>query len=321
VTFTNTSKDDASVSWDFGDGGESGATNKTVTHAYTKAGTYTVTLMVAKGNGKKPSNAPTVTITVKDPEIPAPIADFTISNATPVGAEVVTFTSTSTNAAEFSWDFGDGSVTPTTPNATHAYANGGAFVVTLTVKDVTKTLSSTKTMTVTVSSSINVADQTAINNNMAKIVGKWNYKSRIVTDVRNGVAFTTTSTANGNYGLGLTYATSATSTDMHQFATNGKVYGTDVNGNNFVFGNYNLLDGSTMNNYGTATVAYNGPTPAYATYTVNATSLVITFVSTETLPYYRDYATSSTVGNTTYSYTDHAAGEKQVVTTTYTYSK
>ena len=53
---------------------------------------------------------------------------------------------------------------------------------------------------------------------------------------------------------------------------------------------------------------------AVATYTVSATSLVITYVSTNNaLSTYYDYSTSPS--------TLHAAGEKQIVTKTITYTK
>jgi PKD repeat protein len=316
VTFTNTSKDDAKVAWDFGDGTESDAITKTVTHVYEKPGSYTVNLLVSKGNDKKPSDATPVTITVS-----GPTASFTASTTSPLKGQVVTFTSTSTNASSFAWDFGDGSsnIPLTTPTVSHTYNNGGTYVVTLTVKDPSNTVVSNSTMTVTVGG----VGAGSVDNQLL-IVGTWKYVSRVATDVRNGTAYTTTSTANGNSGLGLSYSIANTvpANDMQQFTGGGSIYNTDPNGNVTSWGSYNILDATKISGTNYSSVnAYNTNSQAYATYTVSASSLVITFVSTATLPAYTDYATPSTVGNTNYSYTSHAAGETQVVTTTYTYSK
>ena len=49
VTFTNTSKNATSYSWDFGDGNTS--TNANLVNTYSNAGTYSVTLTVAGPGG------------------------------------------------------------------------------------------------------------------------------------------------------------------------------------------------------------------------------------------------------------------------------
>ena len=47
---------------------------------------------------------------------------------------MVKFTSTSANAGEHYWDFGDGN-TSTEQNPTHQYPAAGTYIVNLTVKD------------------------------------------------------------------------------------------------------------------------------------------------------------------------------------------
>ncbi len=313
VTFTNTSKDDAKVAWDFGDGTESNAITKTVTHVYEKPGSYTVNLLVSKGNDKKPSDATPITITVS-----GPTASFTASTTSPLKGQVVTFISTSTNASSFAWDFGDGSsnIPLTTPTVTHTYNNGGTYVVTLTAKDPSNTVVSNSTMTITVGG----VGAGSVDNQLL-IVGTWKYVSYTVTDVRNGTAYT--SNNGGNTGmLGHTVAVNNTvsANVMQQFTSNnnsgGSIYNTDPNGNVSSWGTYTILDATKISGTNFSSVnANNGSVTAqsYATYTVSTSSFVITFVSTATLPSYYDYATNPA--------TLHAAGETQVVTTTYTYSK
>lgn len=63
ITFTNTSIDAATYSWDFGDGNTS--TLESPTHEFNIAGTYTVTLTATSENGNK-TNVTTKTVTVKN---------------------------------------------------------------------------------------------------------------------------------------------------------------------------------------------------------------------------------------------------------------
>jgi|694.fasta_scaffold05876_2 PKD repeat protein len=66
-----------------------------------------------------------ITVTVN----PTPVANFTSAPGT--GAGVVNFTSTSTNALTYSWNFGDGN-TATTANPSNTYASNGNYTVSLT---------------------------------------------------------------------------------------------------------------------------------------------------------------------------------------------
>ena len=60
----------------------------------------------------------------------AAVADFTISGNNSYTFNTVTFTNASTNAATYSWDFGDGG-TSTLKDPTHTYTASGTFTVTL----------------------------------------------------------------------------------------------------------------------------------------------------------------------------------------------
>ncbi len=63
VTFTNTTANATTTAWDFGDGTTSA--NTTEVHAYTTAGTYTVTLTVTNAGGCSSTTTQTVTATEK----------------------------------------------------------------------------------------------------------------------------------------------------------------------------------------------------------------------------------------------------------------
>jgi PKD repeat protein len=304
ITFTNTSQNDAQVEFDFGDGTSSPSLQKKQTHVYSKPGKYTVNLMVSNKNGKKPSESEAITITITAATL---TADFKISNFNPVAGEVVTFTDTSTYtdassaSAEFAWDFGDGSLTATTPIATHIYNQGGSYNVTLTVKNALHTIVSTTIKTITV---------TGLNVGMGiqmKIAGKWKYKSKTVSDKRNGVECKLTTS---------TYPTQSLTTlskDVMEFNISSNVYKTDSLGNVSRFGYYYVLDSTRINFSETPALAIGQASPAYATYIVTDKLLVITFMSYSVLPSYSNCTTTPC--------TTIAAGEKQVVTTIYSYEK
>ncbi len=109
--------------YNFGDGVTSLLPN--TTHTYSVAGTYKVIYVVTNSNGCKDSTNQTLIVTAK------PKAAFTTPN---VGGcsnnNSFSFTNNSTNAANYIWDFGDGTGATTT-NATKTYAGTGTFIVKL----------------------------------------------------------------------------------------------------------------------------------------------------------------------------------------------
>lgn len=122
--FTNESSNASSVSWAFGDGGSSNATNPT--HLYGSASSYTVTLTASNAIGCDNSTTGTVVVSNN------PTAAFTASS----GCEglATKFTNSSTGSSSSSWSFGDGTIS-TDNNPSHAFASSGNKTVTLIVRN------------------------------------------------------------------------------------------------------------------------------------------------------------------------------------------
>ena len=165
--FTSTSSDPdgsiASYRWTFGDGSPA-VTTQNASHTYAAGGTYTVTLQVTDNLGASNSSSQSVTVT---PPNQPPVSSFTKS----CNGLTCSFTSTSSDPdgsiAGYRWTFGDGSAAVTTQNASHTYAAGGTYTVTLQVTDNRgATNSSSQSVTVTAPNSPPVVnagpDDTAI---------------------------------------------------------------------------------------------------------------------------------------------------------------
>jgi len=105
--------------------------------------------------GKNADTALPQGTTPPPPENQPPSAQFTVSTTTPLVAEAVQFTSTSTDPdpgdfiTSHNWDFGDGA-TATGQTTSHAYPTAGTYQVTLTVTD-NHNASSSATKTINVS--------------------------------------------------------------------------------------------------------------------------------------------------------------------------
>ncbi|MFM2268665.1 MAG: hypothetical protein RL757_2106 [Bacteroidota bacterium] len=90
------------------------------------------------------------TITVTSCKKANPVACLATTNPTTgkVGASL-TFASCSTDAHHEEWDFGDAATTTGT-TVTHAYSKVGTFTVKLTALNEAKTLSDSKSVTITI---------------------------------------------------------------------------------------------------------------------------------------------------------------------------
>lgn len=113
LAVSNVTEGATSYAWSFGDGNTSSA--QTPLHFYTSAGTYTVRLITVS------DNCPDTTTRIVTVSTPVSNASFTI-NATPACINApVTFNNTSSiDATQFLWTFGDGNQV-STEDATHTY--------------------------------------------------------------------------------------------------------------------------------------------------------------------------------------------------------
>ena len=136
VTFTDTSgytigTVPASRYWRYGDGNTGTNNLSTISHSYTAAGLYNVTLIATDNSGCSDS-------VTKPGYIDAhhPTAVFAPYTATPCIGQSVAFTngSTGTGALSYAWSFGDGG-TSTQPFPNHTYGSVGNYTVSLIVTD------------------------------------------------------------------------------------------------------------------------------------------------------------------------------------------
>lgn len=131
---------DGSISayaWNFGDGGTGSGARPS--HTYTRAGTYTATLIVAD-NQNKPSDACQITITVSSP--PAnqkPVCRISANPTFGIAPLTVQFDGSGSYDSDgrivaYAWNFGD-ATTGIGIKPQHTYGNPGVYTATLVVSD------------------------------------------------------------------------------------------------------------------------------------------------------------------------------------------
>lgn len=122
--------------WDFGDNNTS--TEQNLTHKYSKAGNYTVTLTASNVAG---SNTTTKSV---NKTLQTPVANFS-SNVTSGKAPFsVKFTDKSTEIPiKWNWSFGDGKAS-TQQNPEHQYSKAGMYTVTFTASNAAGSNTTTK---------------------------------------------------------------------------------------------------------------------------------------------------------------------------------
>ena len=115
--------------WDFGDG--TVATGKSITHTYSRIGTFAVTLTVTDNNGGS-STVSTIAQITCDPPIANTGGPYYGYIYQPICFNGSKSSDSSGNIIEYIWDFGD-NTTGTGQSPVHIYQKNGTYVVQLTV--------------------------------------------------------------------------------------------------------------------------------------------------------------------------------------------
>ncbi|MEO9802627.1 MAG: PKD domain-containing protein [Reichenbachiella sp.] len=126
-TFTNSSLNGSTYSWDFGDGNTS--TEESPTHVYEEADVYTVKLTTTSENGLTADFSTSV-------DIQAPVTAAFTYEVDDVDYKTYLFTDGSEDAVTLLWEFGDG-FQFTGMNPSHTYAEDGIYTVKLTATSLT----------------------------------------------------------------------------------------------------------------------------------------------------------------------------------------
>ncbi|WP_027420230.1 T9SS C-terminal target domain-containing protein [Crocinitomix catalasitica] len=133
VRFTNAITDETLYAWDFGDG-EVGV-GASVEHTYSEVGLFDVRLTVTSTEGCVNSDTYANYIEV----VPVPVAHFTFIPVDETEFNYsYNFHNSSTDATNYSWAFGDGSILEGEEHPTHTYpqvANGNYHIVLTAIND------------------------------------------------------------------------------------------------------------------------------------------------------------------------------------------
>ncbi len=126
VFFNNNTTGATKYAWNFGDNQPPLITTDnetTVSHTYTAAGNYNITIDIT--NGCSDTSVNTSAIIYTKPE-----ADFDLSKTLFCQNDTVAVSATNTNADAYRWNWNDGTLS-SGASATHTYANAGTYLVTL----------------------------------------------------------------------------------------------------------------------------------------------------------------------------------------------
>lgn len=127
--------------WDFGDGTDK-MSGQRVEHTFTRAGTFTVTLVATDNDGQK-SSAAAMIVKITAPTLQKPVVQIITNPSTPSGNVPFTISfdasgsqSANGNIIAYEWDFGDGTKVIGNAKISHTYNSPGVYTLTLTVRDV-----------------------------------------------------------------------------------------------------------------------------------------------------------------------------------------
>jgi len=157
VVFNNLSQNASSYSWNFDDPGSGPGNFSTLEnpeHIYLRARIYSVSLVAAEGSGGRADSVKT-DIRFNTGELP--VADFKYSMSSKSAPTTAWFKSSSANADEYHWDFGDPASGndnySAKKNPVHIYNQPGNYRVVLTVTNKTSMESHSHTENIIVNGS------------------------------------------------------------------------------------------------------------------------------------------------------------------------
>jgi gliding motility-associated-like protein len=128
ANFTSAAVGATRLRWDFGDGSQSGD-QAIVSHIYSQPGLYRVTHYSYDANNAVDSTEDII-------EVKGPYAILKADTLYACNELTVKLTADVRNASNFTWDFGDGTLTAGTDTfASHTYVNPGIYTVALILKD------------------------------------------------------------------------------------------------------------------------------------------------------------------------------------------
>ena len=124
-SFYNTTLPSTAVTWNFGDG--STGSGDTITHTYTNAGNYIVTMHVTLPSGCNGIFLDSITVLETSGNLMYTAGSF-------CGEKLVTFNATVFNADSIRWNFGDGTIVSNNQaTMVHTYSAAGIYVPTITL--------------------------------------------------------------------------------------------------------------------------------------------------------------------------------------------
>jgi PKD repeat protein len=138
VNFTNTSIPNGSSAivssaWDFGDGALSNLTSPS--HAFSTAGTFTITLVVTNANGTVDAEIKSSYITVN----PLPVVAFSVNGLGCTVPLTLSFSNSSSSGTNFSqsWNFGNSQTSSLANPPNITYNAAGSYTINLSVTNTT----------------------------------------------------------------------------------------------------------------------------------------------------------------------------------------
>lgn len=186
-------------SWDFGDGTK--GNGQFVTHIYTEAGQYTVTLYVTDSTGNIATDEH-LKITVRGSTgLSATAQASTTSGKVPLQVDFLAVAQGGVPPYTYIWNFGDGSSeTTTSTTISHTYTQAGTFTAQLTVKDAINSQATAPAITITAIPSEpqpQISSVTKLTSPFRLRVSGANFKETSVIKI-NGVAVPQTVYKNAN---------------------------------------------------------------------------------------------------------------------------